>query len=107
MNGERLKKLRQDRRISQNELSEIMNVTQNAISKWERGERDPDTATLKKLADYFNVSTDYLLGVDDKKNTPSVINRKVLDVYDKLSDEARLKLLSYCDDLLGNPKNLK
>lgn len=103
----RLRILRESKGLKQSEVAEYINKSFQAYSLYELGKREPDNDTLLKLAELYNVSTDYLLGVDDKKNTPSVINRKVLDVYDKLSDEARLKLLSYCEDLLANPKNLK
>ncbi len=58
----RLKKLRERNKLSQVELANIMNVSNGSISKWERGERQPDYNTLKRLSEYFNVSTDYLVG---------------------------------------------
>ncbi len=57
----RLKELRQKRGISQIKLSMDLNMNQNTISRYETGERQADYKTLIKLADYFNVSIDYLL----------------------------------------------
>ncbi|TPE70804.1 helix-turn-helix transcriptional regulator [Halalkalibacterium halodurans] len=69
MLGERLKKLRNERKITQEELGKKVNVTKVSISGYENGNRNPDTETLQKLADFFEVSTDYLLGrTDDKPN---------------------------------------
>ncbi|WP_125154312.1 helix-turn-helix domain-containing protein [Clostridium rectalis] len=58
---DRIKQERLKRELSQRELAKIMNVSKQTISNWENGNRVPDVLTLKKLADYFNVSTDYLL----------------------------------------------
>lgn len=58
----RLKKLREERNISQLKLSLDLNVNQNTISRYENLEREADYETLIKIADYFNVTLDYLLG---------------------------------------------
>ncbi|MBQ7412293.1 MAG: helix-turn-helix transcriptional regulator [Clostridia bacterium] len=58
----RLKELRKSRGISQQRLAIELNTTQNTISRYETGEREADYATLIAIADYFNVSIDYLLG---------------------------------------------
>ncbi|WYP24789.1 helix-turn-helix transcriptional regulator [Alkalihalobacillus sp. FSL W8-0930] len=59
---DRLKKLRKERKLSQEALGNHINVTKVSISGYERGERTPDVDTLNKLADFFGVTTDYLLG---------------------------------------------
>ena len=63
----RLKKLRKERNISQLKLSIDLNMNQNTISRYENMEREADYETLVKIADYFGVSLDYLLGRSDKK----------------------------------------
>ncbi len=62
----RLKALRKSRGISQLKLALDLNMNQNSISRYETGEREADYATLIRLADYFGVSVDYLLGRTDK-----------------------------------------
>jgi len=57
----RLRELRRARNISQLKLSMDLQLNQNAISRYETGLREADYATLIKIADYFNVSIDYLL----------------------------------------------
>lgn len=57
----RLKELRKQRNISQLKLAMDLHVNQNAISRYETGEREADYATLIRIADYFHVSVDYLL----------------------------------------------
>ncbi|MGE7132613.1 helix-turn-helix domain-containing protein [Lysinibacillus xylanilyticus] len=68
MLGKRLKLLRAEKKITQEELGKVVNVTKVSISGYENGNRTPDTETLQALADFFNVSTDYLLGRADKRN---------------------------------------
>ena len=63
----RLKELRKKRKISQLKLALDLNMNQNTISRYENLEREADYKTLIKLADYFNVSLDYLLGRTDVK----------------------------------------
>ena len=67
----RLKELRKDRKISQVKLAMDLNLTQNSISRYENGEREADYDTLVAIADYFNVSVDYLLGRTDN---PKIAN---------------------------------
>ncbi len=61
----RLKELRKKKGLSQLRLATELNTTQNTISRYENGEREPGIAELLKIADYFNVSVDYLLGRTD------------------------------------------
>ena len=58
----RLKELRTKKGISQLRLATELNTTQNTISRYETGEREPGIDELIKIADYFNVSVDYLIG---------------------------------------------
>lgn len=63
----RLKQLRKERGLLQKDISQIFNVSMGAVGNWESGNRIPDSETLSRIADYFQVSVDYLLGRD----TPS------------------------------------
>lgn len=62
MFANRLRKLRKEKKLSQAELGEILKLSQRTISSYENGERFPDQNTLNNIADYFEVSVDYLLG---------------------------------------------
>ena len=61
----RLRELRERKKISQLKLAMDLDINQNSISRYENGVREADYATLIKLADYFDVSLDYLLGRTD------------------------------------------
>lgn len=63
--GERLKELRLDRKLNQTDLGKIFNIAQVTISSWERGNSSPSIEELKMIADYFEVTTDFLLGRED------------------------------------------
>ncbi len=64
----RLKELRQQRGITQLKLAMDLGLNQNSISRYETGEREADYKTLIMLADYFDVTIDYLLErTDDEK----------------------------------------
>lgn len=60
--GDLLAELRQDRGLTQSELGKVISVTSGTISNYEHGFHLPDLEKLVLLADYFGVSTDYLLG---------------------------------------------
>lgn len=64
----RLKKIRESKHISQIKLAMELNMNQNTISLYENGEREPGIAELILIADYFNVSIDYLLERTDNPN---------------------------------------
>ena len=63
--GERLKTLRIEENVSRQQLANTLNVSLRSISYWENNQRECDFDTLKKIADYFSVSLDYLLGRTD------------------------------------------
>ena len=58
----RLKELREKKKITMQELGDLLNVSRSTVSLYESRQRQPDLKTLKKIADIFNVSVDYLLG---------------------------------------------
>lgn len=59
--GERLRELRKEKKITQKELSNIFKISESAVGMYERNEREPSFELVKGLADFFEVSTDYLL----------------------------------------------
>ena len=59
--GQTIKKLRKERNLTQEELAEQLNVTAQAVSKWENGTSDPSTSNLFALAKLFGVSVEDLL----------------------------------------------
>lgn len=64
--GERVRNLREDKDLTQSELGEQVNMTQRKISYIERGKYEPSIDDIVSLCKFFNVSSDYLLGINDK-----------------------------------------
>ena len=63
--GERLKELRIERGVTQEEVGKIVNTSKMAVSHWEKGHSEPSIAQLILLTEYFGVSADYLIGKND------------------------------------------
>jgi transcriptional regulator with XRE-family HTH domain len=67
--ADRLRNLRAEKKLKQKELQQILGLkSRSAISNYEKNDREPDFETLVKISEYFDVSTDFLLGVTDKKD---------------------------------------
>lgn len=62
--GANIKELRQKNNMTQEKLAELLNISPQAVSRWETGAAMPDISLLLPLANLFNVTTDYLLGMD-------------------------------------------
>lgn len=67
--GDRLKELREEKKLTRDELAGRLNVSYSAVSKYETNVRFPDKGTLIRLADFFDVSVDYLLCRSDIRET--------------------------------------
>jgi len=61
----RLKELREEKGLSQEQLGKEIGFKHNTICNWENGTREPDIDTIEKLCNFFGVSADYLLGFVD------------------------------------------
>ena len=68
MTYKRIRELREDKDLTQQKMGEILSCSQRVYSNYERGELDIPTEILIKLADFHNVSIDYILNRTDKKN---------------------------------------
>lgn len=80
--GYRIKKERVARKLTQKELAQIAEVTDRAVSKWERGEAAPDLAIIALLSEYFNVSIDYLV-LGKEKVIPKTNSKSISPILEK------------------------
>ncbi len=105
MIGSQLKYLRCKNKYTISQLCELIGINQNTYSKYERDERDVSTATLNKIADFYGVTTDYLLGRDtgepesinclpDKANMIA-LEKEILDNYMTLPESTRNELMEF------------
>ena len=102
--GDRVRKLREGRNMTQTELSEILGMkTYTTVSKWEKNENFPKGKDLKKLAEIFNVTSDYLLGLTDdklKKITTQNEKTEIISIYEQLEEPRQEKVLNYAKEQL-------
>ncbi|HEM9618018.1 TPA: helix-turn-helix transcriptional regulator [Streptococcus agalactiae] len=80
---ERLKELRKKSNLTQKDMAEYFGTSQPSYQAWESGKRNPNSESLDKIANFFNVSTDYLLGNTDLKNPDDLDIEKVKESLKK------------------------
>lgn len=93
--GERLSFLRENKKLTQNELAEATNISRSRLSLYEIDKREPDIDTIKQLANFFNVTTDYLLGQTDdpqSQKIQTIAAHRTDDPTSQLPEEARKSL---------------
>ncbi len=94
---ERLKGLREEKGLKKKEMAEVLQIDETTYGKYELGKREPDFNTLARLADFFGVSTDYLLGRTDNRNHESTQNITLAahrkDGYDRPLTEDEKELI--------------
>jgi transcriptional regulator with XRE-family HTH domain len=66
--GKHIKRIREEKGISQEELAEYLNVSRQAVSNWERGKTEPDIETLHKIATFFDVNIEVLIYGKEKQS---------------------------------------
>lgn len=99
MLGDKIKELRKSKRINQMTLSKYLNVSKGAIGMWETNKREPDIQTIKRIANYFNVSLDYLLENEfketNKKNQEKIKSESNYVITSEQNYEKILKLVLF------------
>ena len=97
--------------MTQTELSEMLGMkTYTTVSKWEKNENFPKGKDLKKLAEIFDVTSDYLLGLTDsklKKITTQSEKTEIISIYDQLEEPRQEKVLDFAKEQLGEQENSK
>ncbi|QIG36442.1 transcriptional regulator [Ligilactobacillus salivarius] len=86
MFGSRLKDLRNERKLTQDDLGKLLNVSGKTIGTWERDSRQPNIESINKLASIFGVTTDYLLGNSDEKKS-----QKYYELSDKEKNDIAIQ----------------
>jgi len=106
--GERLNKLRQEQGLTQQELADLFHISNSTISSYETGNRIPDVDFLLKLSKFYNISSDYIIGLSDSRLPLDIMNSTVVDqvsyqsVIEKIQRlpiERKRALLAILDDL--------
>lgn len=89
MIGKRLRELRNEKNLLQKDVAKYLNITTSAYGYYEQDKRKPDPEMIKKLADFFNVSTDYLLNQRNLSEDPELILN-----YDNTEEKIRKILIN-------------
>ena len=105
MFGQNLRYLRRDHHMKQSDLAAILGTSTGTIGNWEVGLREPDFQMLQRIAEYFHVSTDYLLGLTKEKApagdpaeasapTREQMIDTIIQIYRTMSDAEKLDFLA-------------
>ena len=98
--GKRVKLLRKSKGFTQEKMAAIFNVERATLSKWEIDRTVPDVSTIKKIAEYFDCSVDYLLGTESKELSEILPEIKSFTKkLNQLSPERRKELLKLGNEL--------
>ena len=102
-----LKRLREENKISQQKLANELKVSQSTVGMWENGKNKPEFDTLIKIADYFDVSVDYLLGKSENKNKPadeniSELDKELIKIMSKLTPVEAVRVRDFVSGLIAN-----
>lgn len=98
MIGEKIKELRKNSKMTQEQLGDAIGVSKMAISYFEKGKKSPGRESLEKIADYFGVTTDYLLGRsadpelnEDEDKIVSKEGKNIMAIIESLPEDKRKK----------------
>lgn len=100
----RIKQLRIDNNLTQKDIADALGMTPTGISYWESGYAVPNYETLKKLANFFNVSMDFLTGNESNKDENDVLFRKIGKV-DKNKKDLLMRILNNTVDSFIDDEN--
>lgn len=93
--NERFRELRKKKGLSQRELANVLHMSNSTVAMYETGKRQPDFESLEKIADFFNVDIDYLLG---RKDT----THRIVEVYPEYYENETVRAIT--DRLRTNPE---
>ncbi|WP_155963159.1 helix-turn-helix domain-containing protein [Streptococcus ruminantium] len=94
----RLKQLRKEAGLTQRNIADVFRTSPQSYAQWEKGLRSPSKESIEKLADFFKVSTDYLLGNSDIKKPTEKSEIELL--IEQLSDEQKKETLQFIRNIL-------
>lgn len=103
--GDRLRELRKLKRKTLKEVNDATGINYSGLAEIERGERSCNSTTLKILADYYDVSTDYLLGnTDSKKDANNTVDVAFYNQHGILTDDQKKEIESFIEFIKARDK---
>jgi Predicted transcriptional regulators len=109
MKESRLRNLRNQSGLTQQEIADKLEISRANYSHIENGRNEPDNTTLVKIAKFFNVTTDYLLGSSDdpaksKNDEPDLVANHLDKAYNELSPEEQAQVDNFIKFMKSNKK---
>lgn len=83
--GSQIRKLRKNHHLTQQQLAEHLHISPSSVGMWEQERRDPDTDMLLKIADFFDVTVDYLLGRETTTSTQQTLIAETIQKIESLN----------------------
>lgn len=99
MIGERIKKIRTDNNLTQEEFGQIFGVKRSAVSAWENNTTKPDADQIKLMAETFNQSSDYILGINRHEELKELLHEKGYMTGNDLSLNELIKLIRIVESM--------
>lgn len=99
MYGDKIRELRENLNMTQEEFAKAINISRSALSNYERSFRQPEYDVLKKIAKFCNVTTDYILELDIK---PTTEQKSIIDAIKTLNVEETHKVIEMTKLLFPN-----
>ena len=107
-----LRKLREEKGVTQKQLADVISVSQQSINKYENHNIEPDIDTLIKMADYFETSVDYIVGHSKIRRKIEIVNSydlnaeeaKLVEDYRKLSNKQRFSIALILENYMDMQK---
>lgn len=115
INIEKLKELRKNQKLTQKEVADKIGIARTTYVRYEKGEIHPPSEMTVKIANLFNCTTDYLLGISEtptpskgtttKNNEMSEDEQKILELFKQLSPDNQDHYLRFLDSLVDSQKD--
>ena len=110
--GEKIKDLRFEKGLSQKKLAELIGVSQQVFVWWENNKHEPKATYLKALASFFEVTSDYLIGLSDDTTgyvepaqaAPAIPTPPIVPLYNQLMAGDKLRAEEYIKKMLAEPQ---
>ena len=101
--GEKIKELRIENQLTQKQLAEKLKISQSSVCEWERNQYEPTATAIKLLSSFFEVDSDYLLGIEKEKsygrqknNNLKPQEQELLSMFAFLDEDEKGKILDDC-----------
>jgi len=101
----RLRQVRTESDLTLEECARLLGTTKSAIWRYEAGENVPSIDFVMRVSSVFRISADWLSGLSESREIRHLLEKELLEVYERLSGEGRKKVISYAKYILHDEKD--